>query len=35
MYGPEFPIHDGRYFLMRILPKLMSEKKDLFRFYSC
>jgi len=35
MYGPEFPIHDGRYFKMRMIPKLMSEKSELFRFFSC
>jgi hypothetical protein len=25
MYGPEFPIHDGRYLKMRLLPKLMDD----------
>jgi len=25
MYGPQFPIHDGRYLKMRVIPKLMSE----------
>lgn len=25
MYGPQFPIHDGRYLKMRFMPKLMSE----------
>jgi len=35
MYGPEFPIHDPRYFLARVIPKLLSERSDIFRFYSC
>ena len=35
MYGPEFPIHDNRYISMRIIPKLMSEHSEMFRFYSC
>ena len=35
MYGPEFPIHDSRYLKMRILPKLFSEKTEMFRFFSC
>ena len=35
MYGPEFPIHDNRYLETRVLPKLMSENHEMFRFYSC
>lgn len=35
MYGPGYPIHDVRYLKMRVLPKLMSEQSELFRFYSC
>lgn len=35
LYGPEFPIHDTRYLKVRIIPKLMSIKSDMFRFYSC
>ena len=35
MYGPQFPIHDGRYMRMRVIPKLMSEKSEMFRFFSC
>jgi len=35
MYGPEFPIHDNRYLQMRVLPKLMSEQSEMFRFFSC
>mgnify|MGYP003726000445 CR=1 FL=1 len=35
MYGPQFPIHDIRYLKMRVIPKLMSEKSEMFRFFSC
>ena len=35
MYGPGYPIHDVRYLKMRVLPKLMSEQSEVFRFYSC
>ena len=35
MYGPEFPIHDNKYLQMRVLPKLVSEQTEMFRFFSC
>ncbi len=35
MYGPQYPIHDIRYFKSRLLPKLMAEESEMFRFYSC
>lgn len=35
MYGPQYPIHDMRYFKCRLLPKLMGEQTEMFRFYSC
>lgn len=35
MYGPHFPLHNERYLKMRVLPKLLDEKTDMFRFYSC
>ena len=35
MYGPQYPIHDMRYFKIRLLPKLMAEQTEMFRFYSC
>lgn len=35
MYGPQFPIHDSKYLKMRILPKLMSEQTEMFRYFSC
>jgi len=34
-YGPYFPLHNERYLKMRVLPKLLSEKTEMFRFYSC
>ena len=34
MYGPEYPIHDNRYLKIRVFPKLMSEKTQMFRFFS-
>ena len=35
MYGPEYPIHDSKYLQMRVLPKLMSEQSEMFRYFSC
>ena len=35
MYGPEFKIHDSKYLNMRVIPKLMSDNSELFRFFSC
>ena len=35
MYGPSFPLHNERYFKSRVLPKLLDEKTQMFRFYSC
>lgn len=35
VYGPHFPLHNERYLKMRVLPKLLSERSDMFRFYSC
>ena len=35
IYGPYFPLHNERYLKMRVLPKLLSEQTDMFRFYSC
>ncbi len=35
IYGPYFPLHNERYLKMRVLPKLLSERTDMFRFYSC
>lgn len=35
IYGPHFPLHNERYLKMRVLPKLLSERTEMFRFYSC
>jgi hypothetical protein len=35
IYGPHFPLHNERYLKMRVLPKLLSERSEMFRFYSC
>ena len=35
VYGGEFPVYDPRYDRIRILPKIMSHKTDMFRFFSC
>ena len=35
VYGPHFPLHSERYLKMRVLPQLLSERTEMFRFYSC
>lgn len=35
MYGPYFPLHCSKYMKIRTLPKLVSERTDMFRFFSC
>jgi hypothetical protein len=35
IYGPHFPLHNERYLKMRVLPKLLSEKTEMFRFWGC
>ena len=35
MYGPYFPLHNDKYLKIRILPKLLSDRSEMFRFYSC
>lgn len=35
MYGPHYPLHNERYFKSKVLPKLLDEKTQMFRFYSC
>lgn len=35
MYGPHFPLHCSKYMKIRTLPKLVSERTDMFRFFSC
>ena len=35
LYGPEYDIWETNYYKTRILPKLISNKTDMFRYYSC
>jgi cytosolic carboxypeptidase protein 2/3 len=35
MYGPHYPLHSSNYMKIRVIPKLMSERTAMFRFYSC
>lgn len=35
MYGPHYPLHNERYFKSKVLPKLLDDKTQMFRFYSC
>ena len=35
MYGPHFPLHNKKYFLLRVIPKLMGDATNMFRYYSC
>ena len=35
MYGPHYPLHSDKYYTMRVIPKLMSERTQMFRYYSC
>lgn len=33
-YGPEFPIFSSNYLKCRVLPKLLSNKTEMFRYWS-
>lgn len=35
MYGPHFPLHSEHYMKIRVLPKLMSQRTEMFRYFSC
>jgi len=35
MYGPYFPLHSSKYMKIRAIPKLVSERTEMFRFFSC
>ena len=34
-YGPYFPLHNDKYIKQRILPKIISERTQMFRYYGC
>ena len=35
IYGPPFPLHCKDYFKVRVIPKLLSEETEMFRFFGC
>ena len=35
IYGPYYPLHDGRFLQMRVLPQLLADKTQMFRYFSC
>lgn len=35
VYGPQVPLHSENYLKIRIIPKLLSEETEMFRFHSC
>ncbi|CAG9328864.1 unnamed protein product [Blepharisma stoltei] len=35
MYGPHYPLHSDKYISIKVLPKLFSEKTEMFRYFSC
>ena len=34
IYGPHYPLHSKHYYTMRTIPKLLSERTEIFRYYS-
>lgn len=35
MFGPEYPLSDLRSLKCKVLPRLLSLKTEMFRYYSC
>lgn len=35
IYGPHFPLHSEHHCKIRVIPKLLSENTEIFRYYSC
>ncbi len=35
IYGPYYPLHNDKYLKIRLIPKLLSDRTEMFRFYSC
>ena len=35
IYGPHFPLHSEYHCKIRVIPKLLSEATEIFRYYSC
>lgn len=35
MYAPHYPLHSDKYYKIKVLPNLISDATDVFRYYSC
>ena len=35
IYGPYYPLHNPKYLEMRLIPKILADRTDMFRFWSC
>ena len=35
MYGPYFPLHSERHLRVRVIPKILDDSCEMFRYYSC
>ena len=35
MFGPQVPLHSDKYLKMRVLPKLLADETNMFRYHSC
>lgn len=35
IYGPPLPLHSSKYLQVRVIPKLLSEETEMFRFFGC
>ena len=35
LYGPRFPLHHTGYLRVRMIPRLLAERSDMFRYAAC
>jgi len=35
MYGPYYPLHSDKYLKIRLIPQLLGDRTEMFRYYSC
>lgn len=35
VFGPQLPLHSDKYLKMRVIPKLLSDETEMFRYHSC
>ena len=35
IYGPYYPLHQDKYLKIRLIPKLLGDRTEMFRYYSC